>query len=154
MQITIIGTGNMARGIPTHALAGGHTVLIIDRAPDKAARLAAGPLSVTTRLTLAGTGAQSRCGCRYCPPLKDAGVMAEFTRDTAPTPQAAPDDENGTASRTRRTSRTAPRPAPPPWHPLPTARAGATPRARWRCSPPTPGTSCSWTRLPRNRLSS
>jgi hypothetical protein len=42
MQITIIGAGNMARGTPTRALAGGHTVRIIDRAPDKAARLAAG----------------------------------------------------------------------------------------------------------------
>jgi hypothetical protein len=41
MQITIIGAGNMARDIPTRALPGGHTVRIIDRAPDKAARLAA-----------------------------------------------------------------------------------------------------------------
>ncbi len=42
MQITIIGAGNMARGIAIRALAGGHTVRIIDRAPDEAARLAAG----------------------------------------------------------------------------------------------------------------
>jgi 3-hydroxyisobutyrate dehydrogenase-like beta-hydroxyacid dehydrogenase len=42
MQITIIGAGNMARGIATRALASGHTVRIIDRAPDNAARLAAG----------------------------------------------------------------------------------------------------------------
>jgi hypothetical protein len=42
MQITIIGAGNMARSIATPALAGGHTVRIIDRAPGKAARLAAG----------------------------------------------------------------------------------------------------------------
>lgn len=41
MQITIISAGNTARGIPTRALAGRHTVQIIDRAPDKAARLAA-----------------------------------------------------------------------------------------------------------------
>jgi NADPH-dependent F420 reductase len=42
MQITIIGDGNMARGIATRALVGGHTVRIIDRDPDKAAQLAAG----------------------------------------------------------------------------------------------------------------
>lgn len=42
MQITIIGAGNVARGIAIRALAGGHTVRIIDRAPDEAARLAAG----------------------------------------------------------------------------------------------------------------
>ncbi len=42
MQITIIGAGNMARGIATRALSGGHNARIIDRAPDKAARLAAG----------------------------------------------------------------------------------------------------------------
>jgi predicted dinucleotide-binding enzyme len=42
MQITIIGAGNMARGIATRALTGGHNARIIDRAPDKAARLAAG----------------------------------------------------------------------------------------------------------------
>lgn len=42
MQITIIGAGNMARGIATRTLVGGHTVRIIDRVPDKAARLAAG----------------------------------------------------------------------------------------------------------------
>jgi shikimate 5-dehydrogenase len=42
MQITIIGAGNMARGIATRALSGGHTVRLINREPDKAARLAAG----------------------------------------------------------------------------------------------------------------
>jgi 3-hydroxyisobutyrate dehydrogenase-like beta-hydroxyacid dehydrogenase len=42
MQITLIGVGHMARGIATRALSGGHTVRIIDREPDKAARLAAG----------------------------------------------------------------------------------------------------------------
>jgi 8-hydroxy-5-deazaflavin:NADPH oxidoreductase len=40
MQITIISVGNMARGIATRALLGGHTLRIIDRAPAKAARLA------------------------------------------------------------------------------------------------------------------
>ena len=36
MQITIIDAGNMARGIATRALLGGHTVRIIDCDPDKA----------------------------------------------------------------------------------------------------------------------
>jgi 8-hydroxy-5-deazaflavin:NADPH oxidoreductase len=45
MQITIIGAGNMARGIATPTLVGGHTVRIIDRAPDKA-----GPRSGRPRL--------------------------------------------------------------------------------------------------------
>lgn len=41
MQVTIIGAGNMGRGIATRALAGAHTVRIIDHHPDKAADLAA-----------------------------------------------------------------------------------------------------------------
>ncbi|HEX4393775.1 MAG TPA: NAD(P)-binding domain-containing protein [Mycobacterium sp.] len=41
MQITIIGAGNMGRGIATRALAGGHAVRIIDNHADKAAQLAA-----------------------------------------------------------------------------------------------------------------
>ncbi len=41
MDITIIGTGNMARGIATRALAGGHTVTLRGTAADKAQALAA-----------------------------------------------------------------------------------------------------------------
>jgi NADPH-dependent F420 reductase len=40
MDITIIGTGNMARGIATRALAGGHAVALRGRAPGKAESLA------------------------------------------------------------------------------------------------------------------
>lgn len=40
MQVTIIGAGAMGRGIATRALFGRHTVRIIDRDPDKAAKLA------------------------------------------------------------------------------------------------------------------
>src|SRR6185437_429737 len=40
MQITIIGAGNMARGIATRALAGGHTVTISAKDDLKAAQLA------------------------------------------------------------------------------------------------------------------
>ena len=41
MDITIIGTGNMARGIATRALAGGHTVTLLGTAQEKAQALAA-----------------------------------------------------------------------------------------------------------------
>ena len=39
MRITIVGAGNMARGIATRALAGGHTVTITAKDPGKAVRL-------------------------------------------------------------------------------------------------------------------
>lgn len=41
MDIAIIGTGNMARGIATRALAGGHTVTLLGQKPGSAERLAA-----------------------------------------------------------------------------------------------------------------
>jgi len=40
MQISIVGTGNMARGIGTRALAGGHDVTIVGTERSKAERLA------------------------------------------------------------------------------------------------------------------
>jgi 8-hydroxy-5-deazaflavin:NADPH oxidoreductase len=40
MDITIIGTGNMARGIATRALAGGNAVTLLGTDPDKAQALA------------------------------------------------------------------------------------------------------------------
>ncbi len=40
MEITIIGTGNMARGIATRALAGGHAVTLLGTEADKAQALA------------------------------------------------------------------------------------------------------------------
>ena len=40
MDITIIGTGNMARGIATRALAGDHTVTLLGTEPEKAQALA------------------------------------------------------------------------------------------------------------------
>jgi NADPH-dependent F420 reductase len=39
-SISILGSGNMARGIATRALAGGNSVQIFDREPDKSAALA------------------------------------------------------------------------------------------------------------------
>lgn len=41
MNITIIGAGNMARGIGARLVEGGHAVLIVDHQPEKAAALAA-----------------------------------------------------------------------------------------------------------------
>jgi NADPH-dependent F420 reductase len=41
MNITIIGTGNMARGIGTRALAGGHSVTLLGTSAEKAEALAA-----------------------------------------------------------------------------------------------------------------
>lgn len=40
MRITIIGAGNMGRGIGTRAVAGGNDVEIVDRDPDEARKLA------------------------------------------------------------------------------------------------------------------
>jgi 8-hydroxy-5-deazaflavin:NADPH oxidoreductase len=40
MKITIVGAGNMGRGIGTRAVAGGHEVEIVDRDPAEARRLA------------------------------------------------------------------------------------------------------------------
>jgi NADPH-dependent F420 reductase len=40
MRVTIIGAGNMGRGIGTRAVAGGHEVEIVDRDPAEAQRLA------------------------------------------------------------------------------------------------------------------
>ena len=40
MIVTIIGAGNMGRGIATRAIAGGHEVEIIDRDPAEARKLA------------------------------------------------------------------------------------------------------------------
>jgi predicted dinucleotide-binding enzyme len=62
MQITIIGAGNMARGIATRALSGGHTVQITDREPDKAARLAAGLQENTAAADVQAAGATSTGG--------------------------------------------------------------------------------------------
>ena len=41
MKVTIIGAGNMGRGIGMRAVAGGHDVEVIDRNPEDAQALAA-----------------------------------------------------------------------------------------------------------------
>jgi predicted dinucleotide-binding enzyme len=53
MDITIIGTGNMARGIATRALAGGHTVTLLGTTAEKA-QAVAGELSGDVRAATVG----------------------------------------------------------------------------------------------------
>ena len=53
MEITIIGTGNMARGIATRALAGGHVVTLLGTTTEKAQDLA-GELSGDVRAGAVG----------------------------------------------------------------------------------------------------
>ena len=53
MNVTIIGTGNMARGIATRTLAGGHTVTLLGHEPGKAEALA-GELSGDVRTGTVG----------------------------------------------------------------------------------------------------
>ena len=40
MNITIIGAGNMGRGIGTRLVAGGYSVTYVDRKPDEAEKVA------------------------------------------------------------------------------------------------------------------
>jgi predicted dinucleotide-binding enzyme len=40
MQVTVIGAGNMGRGIGHRLVAGGHSVTIVDRDPEEAGQLA------------------------------------------------------------------------------------------------------------------
>ena len=40
MQVTVIGAGNMGRGIGHRLVAGGHDVTVVDRDPEEAGRLA------------------------------------------------------------------------------------------------------------------
>lgn len=54
MQITIIGAGNMGRGIGTVAVRGGHTVTIIDRDSEEAQNLASELNSVSRGSARAG----------------------------------------------------------------------------------------------------
>ena len=58
MRVTIVGAGNMGRGIGTRAVAGGHQVEIVDHDPAEAGRLAG---------ELGGSAAACvPCGTRGC----------------------------------------------------------------------------------------
>ncbi len=63
MQVTVIGAGNMGRGIGHRLVAGGHSVTIVDRDPEEAARLAEelrGAAEGDATVDAAGPGAELR----------------------------------------------------------------------------------------------
>src|ERR671933_1623050 len=63
MQVTIIGAGNMGRGIGHRLVAGGHSVMIVDRDPEEAGRLAEELLGAAqggATVEAAGPGAELR----------------------------------------------------------------------------------------------
>jgi predicted dinucleotide-binding enzyme len=70
MNITIIGTGNMARGIGTRALAGGNNVTLVGHTPDKAEDLAAQLRGAATK------GASVRAAPSGAPIDSDVVVLA------------------------------------------------------------------------------
>ena len=73
MQITIVGAGNMGRGIGTRAVAGGHTVEIVDRDPSQAQQLAAELGDAATSLAPGATiGGEVVVFAVYYPGIKDA----------------------------------------------------------------------------------
>jgi NADPH-dependent F420 reductase len=70
MNITVIGTGNMARGIGTRALAGGNNVTVVGHTPDKAKELAAELQGAAT------SGASIRAASSGAPIDGDVVVLA------------------------------------------------------------------------------
>ncbi len=63
MQVTVIGAGNMGRGIGHRLVAGGHSVTIVDRDPEEAAQLAEdlrGAAEGDATVDAAGPGAELR----------------------------------------------------------------------------------------------
>jgi NADPH-dependent F420 reductase len=63
MQVTVIGAGNMGRGIGHRLVAGGHSVTIVDRDPEEAAQLAEelrGAAEGGATVDAAGPGAELR----------------------------------------------------------------------------------------------
>lgn len=73
MKITIIGAGNMGRGIGTRAVAGGHEVEIVDRDPAEAQKLAEELGGSATALEPgAALGGEVVVFALYYPGIKDA----------------------------------------------------------------------------------
>src|SRR5215203_1319352 len=72
MNVTIIGAGNMGRGIGHRMVAGGHDVTIVDRDPEEAERLAEelrGATEVGATVEAAGPGAE---------PLGEVVILAVY----------------------------------------------------------------------------
>jgi 8-hydroxy-5-deazaflavin:NADPH oxidoreductase len=73
MKVTIVGAGNMGRGIGTRAVAGGHQVEIVDRDPADAGQLAADLGDSATALEPgAPFGGEVVVFAVYYPGIKDA----------------------------------------------------------------------------------
>jgi NADPH-dependent F420 reductase len=73
MKVTIVGAGNMGRGIGTRAVAGGHEVEILDRDPADAQKLAEELGGSTTALDPeASFGGEVVVFAVYYPGIKDA----------------------------------------------------------------------------------
>jgi 8-hydroxy-5-deazaflavin:NADPH oxidoreductase len=73
MKVTIVGAGNMGRGIGTRAVAGGHQVEIVDHDPEDAGQLAGGLGGSATALAAgAPFGGEVVVFAVYYPGIKDA----------------------------------------------------------------------------------
>jgi predicted dinucleotide-binding enzyme len=73
MKVTIVGAGNMGRGIGTLAVAGGHEVEIVDREPAEAQNLADELGGSATALEPGGPfGGEVVVLALYYPGIKDA----------------------------------------------------------------------------------
>lgn len=73
MKVTIVGAGNMGRGIGTRAVAGGHEVEIVDRDPQEAEQLAKDLGNSAAALTTgAPFGGEVILFAVYYPGIKDA----------------------------------------------------------------------------------
>jgi hypothetical protein len=82
MDITIIGAGNMARGIATRALAGGNAVTLLDRDPTKATALA-GELGGATRVGAYGDPLSGDAVVLAVPYTALSDVLAGYGGDLA-----------------------------------------------------------------------
>ncbi len=83
MNVTIIGTGNMARGISTRMLAGGNNVTLVGRKPEKAGDLAlqlksAGKNGATVKTASLGSAILDNVVVLAVPFPADASIVKEY----------------------------------------------------------------------------
>ena len=83
MDVTIIGSGNMARGIATRMLAGGNSVTLIGRNPEKVGDLAsqlrgAGKSVPTVKTALYGTAVSDDVVVLAVPYPADVSIVKEY----------------------------------------------------------------------------
>ena len=146
MKVTIVGAGNMGRGIATRAVAGGHEVEIIARDPSHAQKLAEELGGSATALQAgAPFGGDVVVFAVYYPGIKDAvqeyadqlagKVVVDITNplgtqtwDSLVTPAGTPRPRRSPSSSVRapRWSRRSTPPSPPPWWRARSATSGST----------------------------